>query len=159
MSPLPAGAPAPAFSLPGTSAGGEREYRLADMAGRVVILAFYPGDDTPVCTRQLCSYQSSLGDLSAAGATLWGISRQGLDSHRRFAAKHGLAFPLLADVDGAVHRAYGLSGVLHRRAVFVVGPDGGLGWTWSSATSLRFVPAAEVAAAVRGLGDAATAGR
>ena len=95
--------------------------------GTPVVLAFYPGDDTMVCTKQLCSYQDDLSMLSDLGAVLWGVSTQGLDSHERFAKKRGLTFPLLADVDKKVHRAYGTAGRLGlpRRAVFVVDAGGG----------------------------------
>jgi peroxiredoxin Q/BCP len=157
MSPLPAGTPAPAFALPGWSAAGEREYRLADMAGRPLVLAFYPGDDTPVCTRQLCSYERSGPDLDAVGATVWAISTQDIASHRRFADKHGLTMPLLADVDGAVHRAYGLGGVLNRRAVFVVDGDGAIAWSEASLTSVRYVSADRIAEAVRRVTEGAAA--
>jgi peroxiredoxin Q/BCP len=122
------------------------------MAGRPLVLAFYPGDDTPVCTRQLCSYERSLPDLDAVGATVWGISTQDVASHRRFAEKHGLSMPLLADVDGATHRAYGLGGVLNRRALFVVDAGGVVAWSEASLTSARYVSADRIAGVVRGLG-------
>jgi peroxiredoxin Q/BCP len=151
MSPLPAGTVAPSFALPGWVPDGEREFRLADAAGQPLVLAFYPGDDTPVCTRQLCSYQAAMSDLGAVGATVWGISTQDVASHRRFAAKHGLTFPLLADVGGATHAAYGLGGILNRRALFVVDPSGVIAWSEASVTSLRYVPAERIAEVVRGM--------
>jgi peroxiredoxin Q/BCP len=153
MSPLPVRTPAPDFTLPGWGPDGEREYRLAEVAGRPLVLAFYPGDDTPVCTRQLCSYEKSMPDLDAVGATVWGISTQDVASHRRFAEKHGLSMPLLADVDGAVHRAYGLGGVLNRRALFVIDGAGRVAWSEASLTSLRYVPAERIAEQVRRLGS------
>lgn len=149
MAPLPAGVPAPDFTLAGSAPDGVHDYRLGSMRGQVVVLAFYPADGTPVCTRQLCSYRDELPVLADVGATVWAISTQDVESHRRFAAQHGLTFPLLADPDGAVHRAYGLGGVLNRRAVFVVGIDGVVAWRRVSLTSLRYVGAAEIAAAVR----------
>lgn len=116
------GQEAPSFELAGT--GGHR-YRLADYRGRWVILAFYPGDFTPVCTRQFCSYRDGDDRLDELDAEVLGISPQSVDSHERFATKHGLTVPLLADTDRAVIRAYGvgLPGGLVRRSIFIVDPD------------------------------------
>ncbi|MEJ7721173.1 MAG: peroxiredoxin [Ilumatobacteraceae bacterium] len=100
---------APDFELPGTS--GER-HSLSQFAGRPVVLVFYPGDDTPVCTRQLTSYNDGLGRFDGLGATVLGISPQDIDSHERFAAKHGFSFPLLADTDKSVASLYGTLGPL-----------------------------------------------
>jgi peroxiredoxin Q/BCP len=137
---LDLGVPAPDFTLPAWTRGGQMELSLSQQRGRPVVLAFYPGDDTPVCTRQLCAYQDDLGMLSALGATLWGISTQDVDSHERFAAKRGLAFPLLADTDKAVHRLYGTAGRLGvtRRSVFVVDADGRLSWQHVSTLGLTY---------------------
>jgi peroxiredoxin Q/BCP len=114
---------APAFELPGT---GGRTYSLADQRGQVTVLAFYPGDDTAVCTVQLNSYNDDLGEFADVGATVWGISPQGVESHERFSAKHGFRFPLLADEGKAVGEAYGILGPLgfYRRSVFVVDGEG-----------------------------------
>jgi len=113
---------APDFELPGTN--GER-HSLSQFAGRPVVLVFYPGDDTPVCTRQLTSYNDGLGRFDGLGATVLGISPQDIDSHERFAVKHGFSFPLLADTDKSVASLYGTLGPLGfpRRSVFIV--DGG----------------------------------
>src|SRR5947208_17049868 len=100
---------APDFTLPGTSpATGDTEFTLSAARGKPVVLAFYPGDETPVCTKQLCSYQTDLDVLADLEAELWGISSQDLDSHRRFQANRSLTFPLLSDVDNEVFKAYGL---------------------------------------------------
>jgi peroxiredoxin Q/BCP len=117
--------PAPDFTLPAWTADGATELTLSAQRGAPVILAFYPADNTPGCTKQLCSYQDDLGMLSALGAVLWGISSQGLDSHQRFAEKRGLTFPLLADEDKAVHALYGAKGVmgLPKRTVAIVDAD------------------------------------
>ncbi|MDQ3178406.1 MAG: peroxiredoxin [Actinomycetota bacterium] len=113
---------APDFELPGTS--GER-LSLSQFAGKPVVLVFYPGDDTPVCTRQLTSYNDELNRFDGLGATVLGISPQDIDSHERFAAKHGFSFPLLADTDKAVASLYGTLGPLGftRRSVFIVDGD------------------------------------
>ena len=117
--------PAPDFALPAWTPDGRTTLSLSEQDSPVV-LAFYPGDDTPVCTRQLCSYQDDLGVLTGLGASLWGISSQGLDSHERFAAKRGLTFPLLSDEDKSVHALYGAKGFmgLPKRAVVVVDAGG-----------------------------------
>ncbi len=122
MAKLSAGDPAPDFSLPGT---GGKTYRLADYRGRKLILAFYPGDFTTVCTKQFCSYRDQGGRLEDLGADVLGISPQSVDSHERFAEEKRLNVPLLADEDKSVARAYGvLAGPLVRRAIFVVDEEG-----------------------------------
>jgi peroxiredoxin Q/BCP len=116
------GDPAPEFELPGS---GGRTYRLADYRGRGVILAFYPGDFTPTCTRQFCSYRDDEDKLEELGVELLGISPQSVDSHERFIAENSLNVPLLADEDKEVARAYGalLLGGLVRRSIFVLDAD------------------------------------
>lgn len=148
---IDAGSPAPDFTLPGTSSAGQGDFTLSAERGHPVVIAFYPGDDTPVCTRQLCSYQDDLSLLTGLDAVLWGISTQDIASHERFAAKRGLSFPLLADVDGAVHKAYGLGSILNRRAVFVVDGTGRIAHAAVSRTGLTYEGADEIAAAIRAL--------
>ena len=113
---------APDFELQGT----DGPFRLSDHRGKRVVLLFYPGDNTPVCTRQFCSYRDRAEDLDTLGATVVGISAQGLDSHADFIAKHGLNVPLLADEDGAVAKLFGAwrPVVGTRRAVFVIDEQG-----------------------------------
>ena len=148
--PLPPGTLAPEFRLPRTP---DQTLALGSLRGRPVVLAFYPGDDTLVCTKQLCSYQDDLGMLTELGAVLWGISAQDLDSHERFAGKRGLAFPLLADTDKAVHRLYGTAGRLGlpRRAVFVVDAQGRLAWQHVSTLGLTNQDADTISAVLAGL--------
>jgi peroxiredoxin Q/BCP len=114
---------APEFELAGT---GGKTYRLSQYLGKWVILAFYPGDFTPVCTRQFCSYRDGDDRLDELGLEVLGISPQSVDSHDRFAAKHDLTIPLLADEDREVIRAYGVGvpGGLVRRSIFIVDPGG-----------------------------------
>ena len=143
---------APDFTLPGTSPEtGDAEFTLSAARGRPVVLAFYPGDETPVCTRQLCSYQHDLDLLVNLDAQLWGISSQDVDSHRRFQAHRGLTFPLLADTDNAVFSAYGLGSVLHRRAVFVIDAGGRITFKHVSTTGLTYRKSDEIAAALLAL--------
>ncbi|MFI8881462.1 peroxiredoxin [Streptomyces sp. NPDC053813] len=128
------GLPAPDFTLPGGLLTGEdfarRDYGLAAARGRAVVLAFYPGDNTAVCTKQLCSYSSGMEAFGALDAEVWGISPQGVDSHESFARAHGLRMPLLADAGRDTARAYGVAapGIGVRRAIFLIGPDGVLRW-------------------------------
>jgi peroxiredoxin Q/BCP len=113
---------APEFELPGT---GEKTYRLSDYRGRRVILAFYPGDFTAVCTKQFCSYRDQGERLDDLGADVLGISPQSVDSHERFLEEKRLNVPLLADQDKQVARAYGvLAGPIVRRAIFVLDEQG-----------------------------------
>ena len=105
--PLKAGDPAPDFS--GTTTEG-KHVSLADFRGRKLVLYFYPMDDTPGCTRQACSLRDHSAELAAKGAAVLGVSTQDEESHRKFKRKYNLNFPLLADTDGAVGRAYGTLG-------------------------------------------------
>jgi len=113
---------APDFELPGT---GGKTYRLADYRGRKLILAFYPGDFTAVCTKQFCSYRDQGERLDELGADVLGISPQSVSSHERFTEEKRLNVPLLADQDKSVARAYGvLAGPMVRRAIFVIDEEG-----------------------------------
>jgi peroxiredoxin Q/BCP len=119
---LSVGDPAPDFELPGT---GDKTYRLSDYRGRKVILAFYPGDFTAVCTKQFRSYRDEGERLDRLGADVLGISPQSVDSHERFVEEKRLTVPLLADEDKSVAAAYGvLAGPMVRRAVFIVDEEG-----------------------------------
>jgi peroxiredoxin Q/BCP len=96
------GEQAPDFELPGT----DGPFKLSDHRGERVVLLFYPGDNTMVCTKQFCSYRDRADELARLNATVVGISSQDLDSHEGFTAKHSLNVPLLADEDKQVARAY-----------------------------------------------------
>ena len=110
---------APEFTLPGT---GDRSYSLSEFAGRPVVLVFYPGDDTPVCTKQLNSYNNDIGQFTELNAQVIGISAQDVSSHEGFANKHGFTFPLLSDTDKAVAGLYGTLGPIGfpRRSTFII---------------------------------------
>jgi peroxiredoxin Q/BCP len=139
---------APSFTLPGT---GGKDYSLADYAGQPVVLVFYPGDDTPVCTRQLNSYNDDMSEFEGVGAQVLGISSQDVASHERFSAKHGFSFPLLADVDKRVAAAYGTLGPLGfpRRSVFVVDAHGVIRYAHRAMAGLIYRPVDELVAAVK----------
>jgi thioredoxin-dependent peroxiredoxin len=142
----------PDFTLPGIELTGDAavqgQYTLADQRGKPIVLAFYPGDNTAVCTKQLCSYTSGMENFTSLGATVWGISPQGLASHEQFARKYRLAFPLLADEGLAVSRKYGitLGGAGLRRSVFVIDAGGVLRWKHVTLVGLTFPPADTIAA-------------
>jgi peroxiredoxin Q/BCP len=115
---------APDFAL---QDGEGKTWRLSEHRGETVVLLFYPGDNTPVCTKQMCSVRDHWSDYTATGATLVGISTDTVESHKGFAAKHNLPFPLLADPREEVIRAYGVRSWLpHRsaRAVVVINAQG-----------------------------------
>lgn len=122
MAKLNIGERAPDFSLPGT---GGKTYSLADYRGQKLIIAFYPGDFTAVCTKQFCSYRDQGEKLDSLGAAVLGISPQSVDSHERFVEEKRLNVPLLADEDKAVAKAYGVvAGPMVRRAIFIVDEEG-----------------------------------
>ena len=122
MAKLKVGDKALDFALPGT---GEKTYRLEDYRGRKLVLAFYPGDFTAVCTKQFCSYRDQGEKLDQLGADVLGISPQSVESHERFVQEKSLNVPLLADEDKEVARAYGvLAGPMVRRAIFVIDEEG-----------------------------------
>jgi peroxiredoxin Q/BCP len=109
MAKVDVGDAAPDFELPGT---GGKIYRLSDYRGRNVVLAFYPGDATRVCTAQFCSYRDKGDRLDQLDATVLGISPQSVDSHEHWAREQSLNVPLLADEDLSVSRSYGVTGWL-----------------------------------------------
>jgi len=107
MARVDVGDAAPDFELPGS---GGRTYRLSDYRGRNVVLAFYPGDATRVCTAQFCSYRDDGHRLDSLEAEVLGISPQSVDSHERWIEERNLNVPLLADEDLAVAKRYGVTG-------------------------------------------------
>lgn len=116
--------PAPDFALPD---GNGDEWRLADHHGKVVVLLFYPGDETPVCTRQMCSVRDRWEDYSATGAEVVGISSDSVESHRNFAEHHELPLRLLSDVGAKVSTMYGARSLIPgkvARSVFVIDAQG-----------------------------------
>jgi thioredoxin-dependent peroxiredoxin len=123
MSRTPAvGEQAPDFTLEGTAG----PFTLSEHRGEKIVLLFYPGDDTPVCTKQFCSYRDNAEAFGALGATAVGISGKGVDSKQEFADKHGLTVPLLADHDHAVSKSYDCWSKLRgtRRSVVIVDEQG-----------------------------------
>ena len=122
-----------------------------------MILAFYPGDFTPVCTRQFCSYRDAADHLDDLDADVLGISPQSVSSHERFAAEHGLTVPLLADPDHATARAYGVvaPGGLVRRSIFIIDPEGTVRYRHAALLGLRYKDVEHLAVALALARDAA----
>jgi peroxiredoxin Q/BCP len=141
---------APDFELEGT----EGRFHLAEHRGERVVLLFYPGDETPVCTKQFCSYRDRAEDMTALDATVVGISGQDVASHHDFVTHHGLTVPLLADPDRAVAKAYGVTRPLlgTQRATFIVDEAGVVVWCKVHALGLDFVGVDELAAALVSVG-------
>jgi|SRR5258708_31134999 peroxiredoxin Q/BCP len=129
--------PAPDFTLSGVPPSA---YHLAGQRGKVVVLAFYPGDFTPVCLRQLVHYEEQRQRLVATGVTLWAISTDTLELHERMAKSYALSFPLLADEGGKVAAQYGVRGMLGsaRRSLFIVDPQGILRYVKEEPLSLSY---------------------
>jgi peroxiredoxin Q/BCP len=139
------GDPAPEFTLEGT----EGTFTLSEHRGERVVLLFYPGDNTAVCTRQFCSYRDRSEDMTKLDATVVGISSQSLSSHEGFRDKHGLTVPLLADEDRAVAKLYGVTGPLGvRRATIVVDEGGVIRHRNVHALGLTYEDADDIAAAL-----------
>jgi thioredoxin-dependent peroxiredoxin len=150
MAKLNVGDRAPDFELPGT---GEKTYRLADYRGRKLVLAFYPGDFTAVCTKQFCSYRDQGEKLDGLGADVLGISPQSVESHERFTEEKKLNVPLLADEDKNVARAYGvLAGPMVRRAIFVIDEEGVVRYRKVTLAGLTYESADDLQRAVASVG-------
>lgn len=118
------GAAAPDFTLPDGEGGS---WTLSDQRGKVVVLLFYPGDETPICTRQMCSVRDRWEDYVATGAEVVGISTDSVASHQKFADHHQLPLRLLSDVDQKVANLYGARSLVPgkvARSVFVIDGNG-----------------------------------
>jgi len=120
------GQPAPAFKLQDQDG---KWHSLGDYKGKWVAVYFYPKDDTPGCTTQACSFRDNIFAFNKEGAVILGISVDDVESHKKFAEKHGLPFALLADADKAVAKQYGVLknyGVAEfaRRDTFIIDPEG-----------------------------------
>ena len=141
---------APDFSLPAT---GDEEISLSTFAGRPVVIVFYPGDDSPVCTKQLNSYNDGLNEFVSLDAQVLAISSQGLVSHEAFSRKFGLNFPLLADSEKQVATAYGVLGPLGfpRRSVFIIDREGVIRYAHRALSGLSYRPVSELVDALNSL--------
>lgn len=131
------GAPAPDFDLPRD--GGAR-VKLADFAGKAVVLYFYPRDDTPGCTKEAQGFTERADDFASAGAVVLGVSKDTVAKHEKFSAKYDLAIALLSDAEGDVCERYGVwveksmygktyMGI--ERATFLIAADGTIAQIWN----------------------------
>jgi thioredoxin-dependent peroxiredoxin len=147
----------PAFTL--EDAGG-KQVSLADFAGKNVILYFYPRDDTPGCTKEACGFRDDWKEIQKLNAVVLGVSADGGESHRKFAAKYKLPFPLLSDPDRKIMEKYGACGektMYGKKTVGVIrstvwiGPDGKVKKHWARVASAAEHPA-KVLEALRAAG-------
>jgi thioredoxin-dependent peroxiredoxin len=119
---------APNFTL---KDGTGNDWTLNDHKGQTVVLMFYPGDDTPVCTKEMCSVRDHWSEYQATGAEVVGISTDSVESHDKFSAKYELPLKLLSDAEGKVRDLYGAKSLIPGRtgrAEFVIDPDGKLAY-------------------------------
>jgi peroxiredoxin Q/BCP len=119
--PLPVGAAAPDFTAKDDSG---RDVTLSALRGRNVVLVFYPGDDTPGCTKQLCQFRDDWSQAAARRTEVFGINPQNAKKHRNFRDKYKLPFPLLIDPSQKVGALYHANGIIVKRTVYLIGPDG-----------------------------------
>ncbi len=138
---------APDFTLPGTS---NKSYSLSQFRGQTVVLVFYPGDDTLVCTKQLCAYNNELSQFSNVNAQILAISAQDVASHEAFSAKQGYKFPLLSDTEKTVASLYSVVGLfgLPKRSVFVVDANGVINYAHRSVLGVTYRPVSELIEAI-----------
>ncbi len=166
MAKVDVGDEAPDFELPGTDG---LTYRLSERRGQNVILAFYPGDATRVCTAQFCSYRDKAERMDQLDAEVVGISPQSVDSHERWAEEQSLNVPLLADEDLAVSKSYGVvgwagpvgklfglegssGGRYVMRSIFIVDAEGIVRYRHVSRTGSRFQTVSDLEAALAAIG-------
>ena len=136
------GDPAPDFTLEGPNGS----FTLSAHRGRTVVLLFYPGDDTTVCTKQFCSYRDRSEELDALGATVVGISGDSVASKADFARAHDLTVPLLADEDGQVAGAYGVASRFGpKRSTFVIYAEGRIAAAKVHRVGLRYEDVDDIA--------------
>jgi peroxiredoxin Q/BCP len=165
MAKLDVGDAAPDFELPGSDG---KTFKLSEHRGRNVVLAFYPGDATKVCTAQFCSYRDNADRLDKLEAEVIGISPQSVDSHERWVEEQELNVPLLADVDLAVSQSYGVTGWLGplarftgledvpggryiQRAIFIIDGDGIVRYRHVSRTGATFQSVGDIERALAGV--------
>jgi thioredoxin-dependent peroxiredoxin len=119
--PLPIGMLAPDFTLPDQD--GNR-VSLAGLRGQNVVLVFYPGDETSVCTQQLCEFRDRWPDVQSKNTVVFGVNSQDAESHAKFRANRHFPFPLLTDEGQKMGELYHTRGLIVKRTVYLIGPDG-----------------------------------
>jgi peroxiredoxin Q/BCP len=119
--PLPVGSPAPDFTLPKQDG---KKVTLSKLRGKNVVLVFYPGDDTPVCRKQLCEFRDQWQQARERKTQVFGVNPSSAGSHLKFQEKFHFPFPLLVDAGQKVASDYHASGLFIKRTVYLIGPDG-----------------------------------
>jgi peroxiredoxin Q/BCP len=119
--PLPVGAPAPDFTTVDDSG---RSITLSKLRGKNVVLVFYPGDDTPGCTKQLCQFRDDWSEARKRGVEVFGVNPANAQKHQKFRNKFQFPFPLLVDKGQAIATLYKANGLIVKRTVYLIGPDG-----------------------------------
>ena len=119
--PLEPGAPAPDFTL--RDENGKR-HTLSDLKGKNVVLVFYPADETPTCRKQLCEFRDDWEMVKSKNAVVFGVNPGGPASHAKFKQNRSFPFPLLVDDRQQVAKLYAADGLMVRRTVYLIGPDG-----------------------------------
>jgi peroxiredoxin Q/BCP len=137
--PLPVGTPAPDFEAADDSGS---TVRLKDLSGKNVVLVFYPGDDTPVCRAQLCEFRDRWAQAAGHNTVVYGVNPAGAKSHTAFRSKYHLPFPLLVDAGQKIGKAYNAGGLIVKRTVYLIGPDGVIRYAQRGKPSPDFVLAA-----------------
>lgn len=120
-SPLEAGSAAPAFTAADQDGN---QVSLEQLRGKNVVLVFYPADDTAVCTKQLCEFRDSWASAQQKNAVVFGVNPAGQAKHGKFRERYQLPFPLLIDEGQRIAKAYNAGGLVVRRTVYLIGPDG-----------------------------------
>lgn len=138
--------------------GTDGPFRLSDHRGENVVLLFYPGDDTTVCTKQFCSYRDRADEVAGLPAKVYGVSGKDVGSKEAFAAKHGLTVPLLADPDGSVAAAFGMDSRIMgtKRGTVVIDVEGRIAYTHVYRTALTYKTVDDLAEILAGLPAPAT---
>ncbi|KZK73408.1 MAG: peroxiredoxin [Pelodictyon luteolum] len=133
------GTPAPDFTLPDSE---DRMISLSSFRGKKVLLVFYPGDDTPVCTAQLCDYRNNVSEFTRRGIEVLGLSSDTPESHKSFAGRHQLPFTLLSDKEKEVATAYGAVGFLgmSQRAYVLIDEEGTVQLAYSDFLPITYQP-------------------
>ena len=154
--------PAPDFTLPAIGSDDvvkNGQVQLSALRNRVVVLYFYPKDDTPGCTAEACSFRDANHEMQKRGVVVLGVSADDLSSHQKFADKYGLSFPLLADTDTTVSQLYGVwkeknyAGKTYwgvNRETFLIDKDGIVRKVWPKVKAAEH--AQEVLDAIESLG-------
>jgi len=138
----------------GRAEAEEFAFNLGDFPGKRIVLAFYPGDFGAVCTKEMCDFSDNIAALGNLNAQVVGISIDDLDKHRSFAKKYNLSIPLIADTEKTIGEQYDVRPMLgnrHRRAIFIIDPQGKIAFKKIEPTALFRTEAKEIESVLQGL--------